>query len=58
MAEEERTDGLFPLICNVPEMSPEALLRAYKRQPLMEKRPVQFNNGRSSRPISRWRRST
>ncbi len=56
LAEEERTDGLFPLISNVPEMSPEALLRAYKRQPLIEKRPKQFKNGRSSRPTSRWRR--
>ncbi len=29
LAQDEQTDGLFPLISNVPEMSPEALLRAY-----------------------------
>ncbi len=51
VAEEERTDGLFPLICNVPEMSPEALLRAYKRQPLIEKRFSQFKTDFEVAPV-------
>ena len=38
MAEAEATDGIFPLISNVNEMTPEEILRAYKRQPIIEKR--------------------
>ena len=51
LAEEERTDGLFPLISNVPEMAPEALLRAYKRQPLIEKRFSQFKTDFEVAPV-------
>jgi transposase len=38
LAEEEATDGVFPLISNVGELSAEELLDAYKRQPVIEKR--------------------
>jgi transposase len=33
-----RTDGVFPLITNDRAMSSEEILRAYKRQPIIEKR--------------------
>ncbi len=51
LAQDEQTDGLFPLISNVPEMSPEALLRAYKRQPLIEKRFSQFKTDFEVAPV-------
>jgi len=51
LAQDEQTDGVFPLISNVPEMSPEALLRAYKRQPLIEKRFSQFKTDFEVAPI-------
>ena len=42
MAEAEATDGIFPLISNVDEMTPEEILRAYERQPIIEKRFSQW----------------
>jgi len=51
LARDEQTDGVFPLITNVPEMSPEALLRAYKRQPLIEKRFSQFKTDFEVAPV-------
>jgi transposase len=33
-----RTDGVFPLITNDRQLSAEEILRAYKRQPIIEKR--------------------
>jgi transposase len=42
VAEDEAGDGVFPLITNDRDMSEEELLRAYKRQPLIEKRFSQF----------------
>ena len=36
MAEAEATDGMFPLISNVNEMTAEEILRAYKRHPIIE----------------------
>jgi len=51
LARDEQTDGLFPLISNVLEMSPEALLRAYKRQPLIEKRFSQFKTDFEVAPV-------
>jgi transposase len=38
IAEEQACDGIFPLISNVKDMTSEELLRAYKRQPIIEKR--------------------
>ena len=44
-------DGVFPLITNQRQMSPEELLRAYKRQPLIEKRFSQFKSDFSVAPV-------
>ena len=38
LAEAESLDGIFPLITNIKEMTAEEVLRAYKRQPIIEKR--------------------
>jgi transposase len=39
-----RADGVFPLITNDRRMSAEDVLRAYKRQPIIEKRFSQFKS--------------
>jgi transposase len=44
LADAMATDGIFPLMTNADEMSAEEILRAYKRQPLVEKRFSQFKN--------------
>jgi len=51
MAEAEATDGIFPLISNVNEMTPEEILRAYKRQPIIEKRFSQLKTDFAVAPI-------
>ena len=51
LTELEATDGIFPLITNVPDMTPEEVLRAYKRQPLIEKRFSQFKTDFAVAPI-------
>jgi transposase len=38
LAEAEALDGIFPLITNVKALTAEEVLRAYKRQPIIEKR--------------------
>jgi transposase len=48
---DQATDGVFPLITNQHEMTPEAVLRAYKRQPLIEKRFSQFKSDFEVAPI-------
>jgi transposase len=48
-AEEE--DGVFPLLSNDPRFTAEDVLRAYKRQPLIEKRFSQFKNDFTVAPI-------
>ncbi|MGH6840226.1 MAG: IS1634 family transposase [Candidatus Acidiferrales bacterium] len=48
-AEEE--DGLFPLISNDRTLSAEQVLRAYKRQPLVEKRFSQFKTDFAVAPV-------
>jgi len=45
------TDGTFPLITNVEDLSEEGVLRAYKRQPLVEKRFSQFKNDFEVAPV-------
>ena len=42
VAEDQASDGVFPLISNERELPPAELLRAYKRQPFIEKRFSQF----------------
>lgn len=44
-------DGVFPLITNQRQMSAEELLRAYKRQPLIEKRFSQFKSDFCVAPV-------
>jgi transposase len=51
LAEEEATDGVFPLISNVGEMSAEELLGAYKRQPVIEKRFSQLKTDFAVAPV-------
>lgn len=48
---DQATDGVFPLITNQHEMTPEEALRAYKRQPLIEKRFSQFKSDYEVAPI-------
>ena len=38
LEQSRRTDGVFPLISNDTKLSAEEILRAYKRQPIIEKR--------------------
>lgn len=49
--EDQATDGVFPLITNDRDMTPEAILRAYKRQPLIEKRFSQFKSDFEVAPV-------
>jgi len=51
MAEEQACDGIFPLITNVIDMTAEEVLRAYKRQPIIEKRFSQFKTDFSVAPM-------
>jgi transposase len=51
LAEAEATDGIFPLISNVKEMTAEEILRAYKRQPIIEKRFSQFKTDFAVAPV-------
>jgi len=51
LAEEEATDGVFPLISNVGELSAEELLDAYKRQPVIEKRFSQLKTDFAVAPV-------
>ncbi len=46
-----RADGVFPLITNAAEMTAEEVLRAYKRQPLIEKRFSQFKSDFHVAPV-------
>jgi transposase len=48
---EQLTDGVFPLITNDCQMDPAQLLRAYKRQPFIEKRFSQFKNDFEVAPV-------
>jgi transposase len=47
----EREDGIFPLISNDRTLSAEQVLRAYKRQPLVEKRFSQFKTDFAVAPV-------
>lgn len=51
LTEVERQDGVFPLLTNDRHLSPEEVLRAYKRQPLIEKRFSQFKNDFAVAPV-------
>jgi transposase len=51
MVERQKMDGVFPLITNVRDMTAEQVLRAYKRQPFVEKRFSQFKSDYQVAPI-------
>jgi transposase len=51
VAEDEAADGVFPLITNDTKMTAEEVLRAYKRQPLIEKRFSQFKTDFQVAPV-------
>ena len=51
LMQAEREDGLFPLISNDRTLSAEQVLRAYKRQPLVEKRFSQFKTDFAVAPV-------
>jgi transposase len=44
-------DGVFPLLTNDRQMNAEAVVRAYKRQPLIEKRFSQFKTDFAVAPV-------
>ena len=46
-----RADGVFPLITNDQKMTPEEVLRAYKRQPIIEKRFSQLKTDFNVAPV-------
>ena len=49
--EAELQDGIFPLITNAREMTAEEILRAYKRQPVIEKRFSQLKTDFQVAPV-------
>jgi transposase len=51
LSQAEREDGVFPLLTNDRTLSAEEVLRAYKRQPLIEKRFSQFKTDFVVAPI-------
>ena len=51
IAAAEREDGLFPLLTNDRQLTAEEVLRAYKRQPLIEKRFSQFKTDFAVAPV-------
>lgn len=51
LAEAEREDGVFPLLTNDRQLTAEEVLRAYKRQPLIEKRFSQFKTDFAVAPV-------
>jgi transposase len=51
LSQAERDDGVFPLLTNDRTLNAEEVLRAYKRQPLIEKRFSQFKTDFAVAPI-------
>jgi len=51
VAEDAKTDGLFPLITNVADLSELELLKTYKRQPTIEKRFSQLKTDFEVAPV-------
>lgn len=49
--EEAQGDGVFPLITNARQMTAEEVLRAYKRQPIIEKRFSQLKTDFEVAPV-------
>jgi transposase len=51
VAEDARSDGIFPLITNVADLSELELLKTYKRQPTIEKRFSQLKTDFEVAPV-------
>src|SRR5262249_15326372 len=51
ISEAAREDGVFPLLTNDRKLSATEVLRAYKRQPLLEKRSSQFQTDFAVAPV-------
>jgi transposase len=51
LTEAESLDGIFPLITNAKSLTAEEVLRAYKRQPIIEKRFSQLKTDFAVAPI-------
>ena len=51
VAENQRCDGVFPLVTNVLELSEKELLLVYKRQPVIEKRFSQLKTDFHVAPV-------
>ena len=51
LAAAEREDGVVPLLSNDRQLTAEEVLRAYKRQPLIEKRFSQFKTDFAVAPV-------
>jgi len=51
VAEDARSDGIFPLVTNILDLSPLELLRVYKRQPTIEKRFAQLKTDFEVAPV-------
>jgi transposase len=51
MAEDAKSDGIFPLITNVTDVSELELLKIYKRQPTIEKRFSQLKTDFEVAPV-------
>jgi transposase len=51
IAEDQRCDGIFPLVTNVLELSELEVLLAYKRQPVIEKRFSQLKTDFRVAPV-------
>lgn len=51
MAEDALSDGVFPLVTNVVDLSELELLKAYKRQPVIEKRFSQLKSDFAVAPV-------
>ena len=51
IAEDQRCDGVFPLVTNVWELSEKELLLVYKRQPVIEKRFSQLKTDFRVAPV-------
>jgi transposase len=51
LSEAESLDGIFPLITNAKGLTAEEVLRAYKRQPIIEKRFSQLKTDFAVAPI-------
>jgi transposase len=51
VAEEAQSDGVFPLVTNVTDLSELELLKTYKRQPVIEKRFSQLKTDFEVAPV-------